>query len=141
MTRTIAGLAASDEQAMTILKRIKVGEAVKVDVVRPRNIRNHRRYWALVNLIYENTEMSSPEVVHNTLKALGGHAEPIVFKDTGQIVLVPLSTSFSAMDEDEFQDFWQRVVKATCEKLLPSVTEVEIENQILQLIGGSTWAA
>jgi hypothetical protein len=138
MVRTLAGLSATDEQSQAILRRIKFGEMVKVDVVRPRNIKAHRRYFALVNLIYQTAgDFRSPEVVHNTLKALAGRATPVTLKGSGEVVLIPESISFSAMDEDEFQDFWNRVIKAVCEDILPTVTAPEIEMELLRMIGAA----
>lgn len=136
MTKTLSGLAANDEAAATVLKRLKVGDVVRVDVVRPRNLSAHRRWFALVNLIYQNSdEYPSPDVVHGMLKCLSGHATPVTNKATGETYLIPNSISFSSLDEDAFQEVWSRAVKAVCEKILPGVTDAEIEAEIRQICG------
>lgn len=136
MTRTLSGLAPDDESATAVLRRIKPGDVVRVDVRRPRNLSAHRRWWALCNLVYANSDVyPSPEVVHAHLKLLAGCVDNVVLKSTGEVVMVPKSMSFAAMDEDEFQDVWQRAVKAICEHILPGVTDHEIEHEIASICG------
>jgi len=136
MRRTISGLAADDEAATDVLRRIPVGNVVRVDVRRPRNLSAHRRYWALVNLVYSNSDVyASTDAAHGHIKLLAGEADTVMNRDTGETFLIPKSISFSAMDEDAFQDFWKRAVKAVVEHILPGVTAPEVEMEVLQLIG------
>lgn len=140
MTRTLSGLAPDDESATAVLRRIKPGDVVRVEVRRPRNLSAHRRWFALVNMIYANSEdYGSPELVHAHLKLLAGHADPIVNKATGETYLVPKSISFSSMDEDAFQALWARVVPKVCTEIIPGLTVPEVEDEVLRICGGSTW--
>lgn len=136
--RTLSGLAPADDAAAAVLRRIDLGTVMLADVRRPRNLSAHRRWWALVNMIYANSDIyPSPDVAHCHLKLLAGCADAVALKGTGEIVMVPKSMSFSAMDETEFQAVWQRAVKAVVERILVGVTEPEIEREILNLIGAS----
>lgn len=139
--RTVSGLVADDDAATSVLRKIKVGDVVKVEVRRPRNLAAHRRWFALVNLIYSNSEdYGSPEEVHGALKVLAGHSIPVMDKSTGEILArIPKSISFSALDEDAFQEVWKCAVKAVSEHILPGVTEPEIEAEILNLIGAGVF--
>lgn len=138
--RTVSGLSADDDAATCVLRRIKPGDVVRVEVRRPRNLSAHRRWFALVNMIYANSEdYGSPELVHAHLKLLAGHADPIVNKATGETYLVPKSISFSSMDEDQFQALWARVVPKVCTEIIPGISEPEIEDEINRLVGASTW--
>lgn len=137
MVRTVSGLAADDEAATNVLRKVKPGDVVKVDVVRPRNLTAHRKWWALCNLIYLNCEdYASPDVVHGHLKILAGHADPVVSKATGETWLVPRSISFSSLGEDEFQDVWRRAVQAVVEHIIPTITVPTLEDEVLRMIGG-----
>ena len=138
--RTVSGLSADDDAATAVLRKIKVGDVVRVEVRRPRNLQAHRRFFALVNLVYSNSEdFPSPEVPRKVLTCRAGHATPVVIKSTGEVMLIPDSISFSNMDQDEFDAFWQRVVKVVCEEILPGVTEADIEAEILSCVGAASF--
>lgn len=140
LTRTLSGLSPADDAATHVLQKIKAGETVQAEIRRPRSNKNLRRWWALCRLIYENSDQyRSQEQVHDHLKILAGHCQQIVSKSTGEVYLIADSIAFSRLDEDEFQDVWVRAVKAVTEHILPGVTAPEIENEILRLIGASTW--
>ena len=138
--RTVSGLSADDDAATAVLRKIKVGDVVRVEVRRPRNLQAHRRFFALVNLVYSNSEeFPSADVARKVLTCRAGHATPFVIKSTGEVILVPESISFANMDQDEFDAFWQRVVKVVCDEILPGVTEPEIEEEISRICEASTW--
>lgn len=60
-------------------------------------------------------------------------------ESTGEVLLIPESISFANMDQDEFDAFWQRVVKVVCEEILPGVTEADIEAEILSCVGAASF--
>lgn len=134
MRRTLGGLAPDDEASTSALRRIKAGEVVKVELVRPRSHRNLRRWWALMGLIHQNSEQfKSPEQAHDYVKILAGHCSQIVSQSTGEVYLVADSISFGRMGEDEFQQVWMRAKDAVREHILPAVEIATIENEIAQL--------
>lgn len=136
LKRTLHGFTAADEGSQDAMRKFKMGETYRANVVKPRNLRNHRRYWALVNLVYQNTEgYASAELVHAHLKLLAGRCSPVVSKATGETFLVPESISFSAMDEAEFQEFWARCIKAVCEHIIPGIEVDAVQYEIEKLCG------
>ena len=138
--RTVSGLSADDDAATCVLRKIKVGDVVRVEVRRPRNLSAHRRFFALVNLVYTNSEkFPSPDVARRVLTCRAGHALPYIIESTGEVLLIPESISFANMDQDEFDAFWQRVVKVVCEEILPGVTEADIEAEILSCVGAASF--
>lgn len=137
MRRTLTGLVAEDEAASAVLRRIPAGDVMMVEVRRPRNLSAHRRWWATANLLYQNCDQfKSPEVAHQWMKLMAGHATPIVSKATGEVFLVADSISFARLDEDGFRDVWTRACQAICEHLLPTITVPDLENEILRIVGG-----
>jgi hypothetical protein len=138
MTRTLSGLSPVDDDGRRALQRITHGQSVQVDIHRPRNNKNLRRWWALCKMVADNCEQfRSPDQVHDYLKIRSGHCTQIVSKTTGEVFLIADSISFSRLDEDEFQDVWLRAIKVVAEEILPGVSIPEIEAEILQLIGWS----
>jgi hypothetical protein len=140
MRRTVAGLTADDEAARDVMRKVKIGDVVRVDVQRPRSHKNLRRWWALMNLIAQNSEdIKSPEAAHDLVKILAGHCTHIVSKSTGEVYQIADSIAFGRLSEDEFQDVWQRAVKAVAEHILPGVTDADIEAEIMQIIGAASY--
>lgn len=131
LTRTLSGVSPGDDAAKDYLRRWPIGESRRANVRRPRALKSLRRYWALVNLVYMNSEQfKSPESVHAFLKIKAGHCTPIVAKSSGEVFLVPDSINFDTLDESAFQDVWNRVVQVVAEDILGTgVPEVEMEIQ------------
>jgi hypothetical protein len=136
LKRTLHGFAAADEATQDAMRSYKIGDTYRASVVKPRNLKAHRRYWALVNMVYQNTEgYASAELVHAHLKLLAGRCSPVVSKTTGETFLVPESISFNAMDEAEFQDFWARCIKAVCEHIIPGIEVDAVQYEIERVLG------
>lgn len=136
MERTLSGLTPADDMAKDALRRLHVGDVVRVEFSRPRHLASLRRWWALVHLICHQTDQfKSADIAHQWLKLMAGHAQQIVSKTTGEVYLVADSIAFSRLDETEFQDVWQRAVRAVIEHILPGVTDNEIETEIMQIVG------
>lgn len=140
MTRTISGLAPADDEGRAILRRIKPGQTVVVDIHRRRSNKSLARWWLLCQLIADNSEqIKSKEQASDVLKIMCGHCTSIVSKSTGEVYQIADSIAFSRLSEDEFQDVWRRAVKAVTEHILPGVTDAQIEVEILQLIGAASF--
>jgi hypothetical protein len=136
LKRTLNGWAEADDDSRDAARKFRVGETYKASIVRPRDMRSHRRYWGLVTLILENTDQfASKEIIHNYLKIRAGHCTTIVSKTTGEVFLVPNSIDFDTLDETAFQDVWRRVVDVVCQEILPGVTENEINYEIQKCCG------
>ena len=134
MRRTLAGLAPADEDSALRLRKIPAGDLVTVDVKRPRNLAQHRRYWLLCSLVAINHEsLADAESVHQCLKLLTGWTDKVALKSTGEILMVPRSISFTKMDAGEWDDYYARARDAVCEHLLPGVALPELEEEILRV--------
>lgn len=111
-------LVAADEEAEDAIARIAHGEALLIDIRRPRNLKFHRKYWALIATVFDNQERyPTREHLHVAVKLAAGWFDSMVLED-GRLVYVPRSISFAAMDEDEFTKFYSEAVGAII-RLLP----------------------
>lgn len=136
LRRTLGGFAAADEATQDAMRSYRINEVYRANVVKPRDLKNHRRYWALVNLVYQNTEgYKSPDQLHQHLKILAGHCSPVVSKATGETFLIADSISFGSMDEPEFQAFWSRCITAVSEHILPGIEVDAVAYEVEKLIG------
>lgn len=112
LTRTLSGLAASDDEAVAALRRIKIGKIVRADVVVPRNLRHHRKFFALLNVVWAATDQwESVEDLLIELKVRLGVVRDVVLRDTGEVFKVVGSISFGNMDQAEFDAFFEKSLR------------------------------
>jgi len=136
LKRTLSGFAAGDDQSAEAMKRYQIGQTYKATVRKPRIGVDHRRYWKLLSVVSENSEQfESVELLHEYVKLRTGHCSPIANKLTGEIFLVPRSISFTAMDQVQFEEFWQRVVRLVCTEIIPGLDEDELQLEVGRLVG------
>lgn len=136
LKRTLSGFEAADDAAKEAMRKWAPGTQVKANCRVPRALRSLRRYWALVGMVQENTDMfPSRDALHAFLKIRAGHCTPIVIKASGEIVLVPNSIDFDTLGEDEFMDVWRRVCDVVVSEILPGITQADLELEVQRLIG------
>lgn len=105
LKRTLSGLVPADEPSMALLRKYKVGEVYRADIVKPRSYQHHKQIMALLTLTYENLPekyaKSYPEfdMFRYAVALEAGHAEAFVTLQ-GEITSVPKSISFSAVPDD-----------------------------------------
>lgn len=123
-----------DEAGETALKRVGQGKIVTVNVKQPRNPQHHRLFWALMSKVYENqSHFKSVEQLVSAVKIATGHTETVVLKrGTYEI---PKSISFAAMDQGEFDIFYDRAVEFVCTEVIPGLGRAELEAEIREMVG------
>jgi len=122
-----------DERSFEELRKIKDGRTFICEIKRPRNLKHHRKYWALINLISDNLDGVTPEGLSSAVKMMIGHVVTVQFGDKS--ILYPDSISFDKMNQDQFNDFYERAVKAICELVIPGLTEESVKNEIFEILG------
>lgn len=127
------GFVPAGELAKKVFARVKVGEVVRLEPKRSRSLPWHRRYWALVNLIADNTSYSKKQI-HELLKLRCGCSMEIIER-SGNVVTVPDSIAFDKMSADEWADYWERVVAYVSSDLLPGITSAALLRELGGLAG------
>ena len=95
-----------------IFDRIGRGEEVMVKITKPRNVRFHRKFMALVKIVFDNQEYyKSADHLRKALTIEAGYFDEWV-DHNGQIQRMPKSISFGAMDETEFSVYYDRFLQA-----------------------------
>lgn len=141
-----AGFQPADETAARVHRRMGFGEAIAFRPMRVRDIRDHRRYWALMTMCAENCErielddgavmiVRTRDDVHTAMKFCTGHYDTILDASGAPAFRVPKSTNFDEMTADEWNDYWPRVLDVVQEKILPGVTIRDVETEILKCMG------
>lgn len=84
-------------------------ELVKVSRRKPKQ---HRTYWRALNLVVKSTgRWPTAEHLHDELKLACGYYRKASNLATGDIMLIPDSTAFDKMDQDQWQAYMDQAMK------------------------------
>lgn len=96
------------------LKRFKAGEPFMADVTKPRNLRFHRKAFALFNMVFENQETyGSLDHLREDLTIEAGYYDTAT-NIHGEVVKRAKSISFAAMDDLEFGEYYKKIIDVIC---------------------------
>ncbi len=92
------------------IKKLKVGEEYQCEIKRPRNLEFHRKFFALINMVFENQEhYNNPERLRKDLIIEAGFYEEWV-DFQGTIQREAKSISFASMKQEEFDEMYSNVI-------------------------------
>ena len=89
--------------------KLKQNTDYKFEVVHPRNYEFHKKFFALINLGFENQDKYKDYTEYRTIKTMQAGFFKMIITDKGK-VFVPESISFASMDEIEFGEVYNRVL-------------------------------
>lgn len=126
----------ADALSAEMLDGMGKGEVVRAVITRPRNEKHHRKFFALMNVVFEAQDRY-PTMDHllRAIKIGVGLYELIPLTKTQTVIEVG-SISFASMDQAAFTQFYDRVVKLIVTKILPGTDSAELEARVLEIIGG-----
>lgn len=129
LTRTLAGLVPADEAAKQAVRRWKIGETLKCSVRKPRDYKNHRRYFGLLNLTFANQDKyTSFEHFRKAVQIAAGHVDELITLD-GEITFMPKSIAYDALDEMEFSKVFGETM-TVCAKILGDLDLDELRIEV-----------
>ena len=128
---TITGFICSTDADVEVKRKFKLGEPIKAVVSKPRKIRFHNKFFKLLQIVHENLPesqwtLNGSEIIEiRTVKDLlwhvkmqAGHYERKVTLG-GKIVYEAKSINFGAMDEIEFNNFYDAAIDIIIKYFLP----------------------
>lgn len=129
LTKTLSGLSPSDEEAKQAVRRWKVGETLKCSVKKPRDYKNHKRYFALLNLTFENQDRyTSFEHFRKAVQLAAGHVDELITIE-GEVVFLPKSIAYDSLDEMEFCRVFGEAM-TVCAKILGDLDLDELRVEV-----------
>lgn len=142
--KTLAGLVPADEEASDALRRYKIGEVYRCDMVWPRSYQHLKLVMALLSVTYKNLPeryhaiWRDPKAFRRGLADAVGHVGEYVTKD-GEVKQYPRSLSYDDMpDEGDFAEVAARMM-AVCSEIL-GMEQPDLAAQVeLYMTGGSAW--
>jgi hypothetical protein len=136
MVRERNSLVPADSFSAEALDAMKNGEVVRAVVTRPRNEKHHRKFFALLNVVFEAQDRypTLDRLLH-AIKIGVGLYELVPLTKTQTVIDVG-SISFASMDQAEFTNFYDKVVKLIVTRILPGADSAELEARVLEILGG-----
>jgi len=130
LCRRIGGaLWPADGRAGEMLSRIPQRSAVAVRLMRSRSHAQLAMYWSVLEKVVEATgRWRTAEELHLALKVATGHVDIVRLID-GRRVLVPESTAFDAMTQDEAQAFYDAAFRVICDEVMGGCSIDELLDQ------------
>ena len=141
-------LAPYDEEQADKLAKIKAGAVVRADIAQMRNVKFHRKFFALINFLFGIWEEGMPVVEYrgNAIKPnkrrfrkdliiLTGRHEA-TFNIRGEMRLEAHSIAFGRMSEEEFEKLFSDVIDVALNRVLnrPDLTEERIRDYCDQVL-------
>lgn len=131
LRRELFGFVPTDEAGEAFAKSVKLGECVSVDMKRPRNLAHHRKFFGMLQIIFNNQERyATLDHLLTAFKFAIKHTE-IIRTKRGDIE-VPKSISFAAMSQDEFNELYQRAVDFVLTEVVPGLGVEELERELME---------
>lgn len=106
---TLSGLQPLYPSDVDEKKKLKLGEMYEVEIKHPRNIGLHKKFFALINIGWENSDLDMPfETYRKYITMKAGYFKTYT-TDKGTFYDAE-SISFSSMDQIQFEEVYDRVL-------------------------------
>jgi hypothetical protein len=134
LKNTLSGLIPLYDSDHEEKKKLKLNEVYRADIVRPRNINFHKKYFALLNMTFQNQELfDCPENMRKEIiKYAGYYKEYITLK--GEKEYRSKSISFAKMSQDEFEELYKSSMTVILKYILNESTKEELESEIINFM-------
>ncbi len=135
MVKRLGALRPTDDMGIEAMRKIGDNELVKVTWTRPRNVRFHRKFFAMLQIILANQEhYKSIDDLLGVCKLRIGHVR--IVETAKGIERFPASISFANMDETEFSAFYDRAIDWMLTEVIPGLQRQHLDAEVeAELIG------
>ena len=145
LVKALGGFVPSDANAKEWFDKVKSGQVVKAEIRVMRNGGFHRRFFAMLNVAYENHEWPEIETKwgkakcsfdmfrkYVTVKA--GHYE-VDLTPQGEPRVVPASISWAKMDQPTFEKLYSDVLDVILQEFLTNWKRGDMDYAVNQMLG------
>jgi len=111
--------------------KLEIGEEIEIDITSKRNVQFHRKFFALIKLAFDNQDYyKDMEDLRTDLIKIAGFYTSRTNYITGEIETKNDSISFSNMDNEQFQEVYNKVLQVVSEFL--NTEKEDLQNELLQ---------
>ena len=123
-------LAAADENALNVIRRMRLGQAMKLKYSFPRNYGNHKRFFAFLNTAFQiQDHFDNFKHFRKWLTMRAGHWE-IIQAPNGYQIFDAKSIAFDKLDEKEFQEIFESCIDEFIKYWGDRITRDQLESVI-----------
>jgi len=127
--KNLSSLHPVGDDSEKFLRRLGQGELVLVDAKRPRNLQFHRKFFAMLNLIYDQQDYyKSTDALLAVCKIATDHVDFVATK-YGRVA-IPKSISFAEMSEDSFAEFYDRACNWVILEVIPGLRRQDLDSEV-----------
>lgn len=138
MTKLEDGLHPTDQDGYMAIRQVPEHAIVKVKFSVPRNIAQHRLYFAMIKLVFEHQkeprQYATTEHLREGINIALGHFHTVKNPITGMVYTVPNSTSFGSMDQMAFREYFEAFKDFVCNKILPRVNSRDLDQAVADML-------
>ena len=114
----------ADQDSQDWILKQPAGREIMVQVKTPRNINHHKKFFAMLNMVFDNTEkFKTADELLNALKFMSGQCEQRFSPKTGEMYYVTKSISFESMTQDEFSIFYNTCIDNILKYIIPDANQ------------------
>lgn len=134
---TPCGLVPLHDSDLDLKKRLRVGSVVRCKVSNPRNYEHHKKFFALVRLMFDNLPLPLVEkwnirneydMLRRFKRDLGYFTNTI--NEYGEHEIEYLSISFAAMEQHEFEQFYNQCIDLVLFKYIKGIDKQDLITEI-----------
>lgn len=131
------GLVPVYDSDLDLKQRLRVGSTVRCRVTLPRNYEFHKKFFALVRLTYDNLPLplverwnvnSTDDMLRRFKRDLGYFTSSV--NELGEREIEYSSISFAAMDEEEFERFYNGSVNLVLDKYIRGLEREDLLTEV-----------
>lgn len=137
MEKRSNGLKPIDQDGIDALAKVKNGKILLVQARGTRNPKQHRLFWKLMDIIHEHQDRyATREQVSDAIKIAVGYYDELPLVN-GQMTKIPKSISYGSMTQEEFTQFFDKVIELTARDIIPNISEKALRDELERMIGGT----
>jgi hypothetical protein len=133
-------LVPADPAAAAFIEKLKVGTGLTAEIKKHRNIRFHRKFFALLNVAFDAWEPSIK--MHKDMPVqknfdrfrkdliIAAGFYDVVVNLKGEVRAEPQSISFKSMEDEEFADLYSKVVDVILGRILTHYTRDDLDRVV-----------
>jgi hypothetical protein len=126
----------ANDIAEAMLRGLKIDEEFVGYFRRPRSLKQLKLWWSLMKLLVDHDQFPSLEAASDATKVAIGHCEVIIFPDSGEVLMIPRSISFSALRQDEFNLLFESALTVITERWIRGVGSDALRSEAWNMIDG-----
>lgn len=132
--RTPTGFAPKDETGRKYWEKFALGDDVLLTFTRPRSLPQLKLFWTLAEIASANNRdrLSDKDAAADCIKLACGLVEIQHIKYRGEWFerKKPASIAFENMEQEPFNDFFEKAVAYVCAELVPGMDPVTLEMEV-----------